>query len=76
MRCIYSARSVIGKCVKYESSVGSRSSYGQNRKYLGISKDNLILSNVYLIVITIVIFTHKIIVTGSLSKRGSFTTNI
>ena len=58
----------ICKCCKYERSVRSRSSYSLKQGFHWIFLDNFILSYVYLILITIVIFTHRIRVTCSLSR--------
>ena len=55
---IKSARKVHCKCCKYERCVSSRISYGLKRVIPWIFKDHFILLYVYLIVRTIVIFTH------------------
>ena len=53
--------SVIGKCFKDECCVGSRRNYNLKWVIHWHFSEHLILSNLYLIVITIVIFTHIII---------------
>ena len=70
VRNINSARIVIGKCFKYERCVRPGINYDLIRAITwNVSSKYLILSNMHLIIITIVTSTQKTIATFSLSKK-------